>query len=135
MATIGLISRGVQGLVAIAHSPVVDQLPVLDDTPKPRGGLHRSPSPTVDPVEGGCANDYAYSFGDPANHPDLNGEGGCPPKKHHSWLGKARRVAGYVGVAAAVVDITIATAGANVPFVVGICWYQCGRDFKGAHLR
>jgi RHS repeat-associated protein len=28
----------------------------------------------VDPVEGGCANNYTYSFGDPINHPDLNGE-------------------------------------------------------------
>ena len=30
----------------------------------------------VDPIEGGCANDYTYVHGDPVNQYDLNGEGG-----------------------------------------------------------
>jgi len=29
-----------------------------------------------DPIEGGCANPYVFGFGDPVNHPDLNGQGG-----------------------------------------------------------
>ena len=37
----------------------------------------------VDPVVGGCANAYTYAFGDPLNHPDLTGQGGCPAKS--SW--------------------------------------------------
>jgi RHS repeat-associated protein len=32
---------------------------------------------TVDPINGGCANAYTYSFGDPLNHPDLTGQSGC----------------------------------------------------------
>jgi hypothetical protein len=28
---------------------------------------------SVDPRQGGCANDYAYVFGDPINHTDLSG--------------------------------------------------------------
>jgi RHS repeat-associated protein len=30
-----------------------------------------------DPIEGGCANQYTYAFGDPLNHPDLSGKGTC----------------------------------------------------------
>jgi RHS repeat-associated protein len=30
-----------------------------------------------DPVQGGCANDYTYGFGDPVNHPDLSGQALC----------------------------------------------------------
>jgi RHS repeat-associated protein len=30
---------------------------------------------SVDPIEGGCANDYAFGYGDPLNGPDLNGRG------------------------------------------------------------
>jgi RHS repeat-associated protein len=33
---------------------------------------------TVDPVDGGCANAYTYSFGDPLNNPDLTGRDYCP---------------------------------------------------------
>jgi hypothetical protein len=34
----------------------------------------------VDPVEGGCANDYSYVFADPVNAVDLDGRGTqrCP---------------------------------------------------------
>jgi RHS repeat-associated protein len=32
---------------------------------------------SVDPIEGGCANPYVYVFGDPLNHADLSGQGGC----------------------------------------------------------
>ena len=32
---------------------------------------------TVDPVEGGCANDYTYVFGDPVNQSDLSGRQSC----------------------------------------------------------
>lgn len=28
----------------------------------------------VDPIEGGCANDYSYVYGDPVNHSDLDGK-------------------------------------------------------------
>jgi RHS repeat-associated protein len=42
----------------------------------------------VDPIEGGCANDYTYVRGDPINSADLNGEG-CPGfiKQAASFLG------------------------------------------------
>ncbi len=30
---------------------------------------------SVDPIEGGCANDYVYVFGDPVNQKDLTGKG------------------------------------------------------------
>jgi RHS repeat-associated protein len=30
---------------------------------------------SVDPQQGGCANNYTYAFGDPTNNPDLNGQG------------------------------------------------------------
>jgi RHS repeat-associated protein len=32
---------------------------------------------SVDPVNGGCANPYTYSFGDPLNHADLSGRNAC----------------------------------------------------------
>lgn len=32
---------------------------------------------SVDPIEGGCANAYAFGYGDPIQGPDLNGQGGC----------------------------------------------------------
>lgn len=31
----------------------------------------------VDPINGGCANPYVYAYGDPLDHPDLSGQGGC----------------------------------------------------------
>jgi RHS repeat-associated protein len=34
---------------------------------------------SVDPVSGGCANAYTYSFGDPLNHADLTGKAACEP--------------------------------------------------------
>ena len=37
--------------------------------------LHSAGSSKVDPVEGGCANDYVYVFGDPVNSSDLDGRG------------------------------------------------------------
>jgi RHS repeat-associated protein len=33
---------------------------------------------TIDPIEGGCSNDYTYVFGDPVNTYDLDGRGVCP---------------------------------------------------------
>ncbi len=38
----------------------------------------------VDPVEGGSANSYDYSNGDPVNQFDLSGEGPCPPFLHRT---------------------------------------------------
>ena len=32
---------------------------------------------SADPVPGGCANAYTYSFGDPLNHGDLSGQAAC----------------------------------------------------------
>jgi RHS repeat-associated protein len=32
---------------------------------------------SVDPIEGGCANNYVYVFGDPLNSNDLTGQKGC----------------------------------------------------------
>lgn len=32
---------------------------------------------SVDPVQGGCANNYVYVFGDPVNEQDLSGQAGC----------------------------------------------------------
>jgi RHS repeat-associated protein len=32
---------------------------------------------SVDPLEGGCANNYVYVFGDPLNKNDLTGQFGC----------------------------------------------------------
>jgi hypothetical protein len=44
----------------------------------------------VDPVEGGCANDYVYVHGDPINTFDLNGTQASPPGSNQShrcsWL-------------------------------------------------
>lgn len=54
----------------------------------------------IDPIEGGCANNYTYGFGDPLNHPDLSGEGGC----HHSFwgsvLGDISTVTGFLSIPA-----------------------------------
>jgi len=66
-----------------------------------------------------CSNNYTYAFGDPINQPDLSGEGGCHKKHHGGWLHTLGRVAGYVGVGAAFVGVTIATGGADVPVFVG----------------
>lgn len=72
----------------------------------------------ADPFEGGCANDYVYSFGDPINHPDLSGQGGCH-KVHHSWwddLGTAISIAGaVVGIAA----LTVTTGGVGTALAFG----------------
>jgi RHS repeat-associated protein len=32
---------------------------------------------SVDPVHGGCANNYTYGFGNPIDHPDLTGRNAC----------------------------------------------------------
>ncbi len=36
----------------------------------------------VDPVEGGCLNDYEYAKGDPVNYVDLTGSVACPTSGH-----------------------------------------------------
>ena len=58
-----------------------------------------------DPIEGGCANDYTYAFGDPINHPDLGGQFSIGGFFHgigcwvsHNWktvVGVTMTVAGY----------------------------------------
>lgn len=53
-----------------------------------RGGMR--PDRLSDPVEGGCANDYVYGYGDPVNTFDLSGTQVSPPSSHESrrcsWL-------------------------------------------------
>ena len=60
---------------------------------------------SVDPVEGGSANDYDYANGDPINQFDLTGLGPCPPFLHrtrsdgsHYCKGNAAASAGRVAV-------------------------------------
>lgn len=72
-----------------------------------------------DPIEGGCANDYTYAFGDPLNHPDLSGEGGCH-KHHHHWWQTALEVAGVAVGAVGVVGFTVATFGVGDAFVAAV---------------
>jgi RHS repeat-associated protein len=43
----------------------------------------------VDPIEGGCANDYTYVRGDPMNESDVSGLAGCP-----GWLVRGARIVG-----------------------------------------
>lgn len=64
-----------------------------------------------DPIEGGCANDYMYAFGDPINHPDLTGQGGCKKKKHH-WWETAISVAADVGAVGLGIAAIVVTGGA-----------------------
>jgi RHS repeat-associated protein len=45
---------------------------------------------SVDPVEGGCSNDYAYVFGDPVNQTDLTGRMTCDGKWHQVWKRNVR---------------------------------------------
>ncbi|MFG2040777.1 RHS repeat-associated core domain-containing protein [Dactylosporangium sp. NPDC048998] len=49
-----------------------------------------------DPVDGGCANLYTYSFGDPLNTTDLNGQQACGSSSVPDY--KAGCGAGFVGV-------------------------------------
>ncbi len=68
---------------------------------------------SVDPIEGGCANAYTYSFGDPINHPDLDGQGGCP------WW---KRALGFVSrnweTVAGVVITAVGVALGGAPLIV-----------------
>lgn len=59
-----------------------------------------------DPIQGGCANQYTYAFGDPLSNPDLTGEGGCHKKKHC-----------FLGLCAGTLDIIGAVASAVAVFV------------------
>jgi RHS repeat-associated protein len=42
---------------------------------------------SVDPVNGGCANVYAYAFGDPLDHGDLTGQASCQDAANHFSVG------------------------------------------------
>jgi hypothetical protein len=76
------------------------------------------------PVEGGSANDYDYSNGDPINQFDLNGLGPCPPFLHrtrsdgsHYCKGNAAASAAHAGVDYVqdhAVDIATGAAAASV---------------------
>jgi hypothetical protein len=75
-------------------------------------------------VEGGSANDYDYSNGDPINQFDLNGLGPCPPFLHrtrsdgsHYCKGNAAASAAHAGVDYVqdhAVDIATGAAAASV---------------------
>jgi len=56
---------------------------------------------TVDPIQGGCANDFTYASGDPINHPDLSGESWWNPASWH-WgkIGCFGLFYGGLGIAA-----------------------------------
>ena len=63
-----------------------------------------------DPIQGGCANNYTYAFGDPVSNPDVSGTGGCHHQKKHCflgqcWLSSVGTIATYVGAAAGVVGL------------------------------
>lgn len=45
----------------------------------------------VDPVEGGCSNDYVYAFGDPVNQYDLTGLYTCDGKWHRAGGNRNRK--------------------------------------------
>ncbi|WGL52978.1 RHS repeat-associated core domain-containing protein [Nocardioides sp. BP30] len=68
---------------------------------------------TVDPVEGGCANPYTYSFGDPINHPDLTGRDGCD---------SSGLLAGMISITLGITSMAIAVSvGAEaVPLLVAL---------------
>ena len=67
---------------------------------------------TVDPIEGGCANDYAYVNGDPINQMDLSGKNWNPM----SWT--ACGIANAAGTAATWTarGAAVAALGAVDPF-------------------
>ena len=44
---------------------------------------------TTDPVEGGCANDYVYVYGDPINQSDLSGRQSCEAHSRKAFDTKA----------------------------------------------
>jgi len=59
----------------------------------------------TDPINGGCANQYTYAYGDPLNHPDLSGQDFCKS----------------VSAQAAVTWGTVLTTGGNIgEFLQGI---------------
>lgn len=70
----------------------------------------------VDPIEGGCANDYVYVFGDPVNASDLNGLSWYNPL---SWTacgvakvaGNASRILGGAAVVVGIGAVTFGTGG------------------------
>jgi RHS repeat-associated protein len=79
----------------------------------------------VDSVEGGCANDYTFAFGDPVNHPDLNGKSWWNPaswgsgnnnckSNGHPWLGVAFAAITIVAFAAVTGGVGLALAWAVI---------------------
>lgn len=82
-----------------------------------------------DPIEGGCANEYTYAWGDPLNNPDLSGQGtpgrdslawqhGGTCGSHSVW-GTVGRIALGVGAVAGIVAIGVATAGVGDVIIAG----------------
>ncbi|MGI8491424.1 MAG: RHS repeat-associated core domain-containing protein [Acidimicrobiales bacterium] len=67
----------------------------------------------VDPIQGGCANNYTYAFGDPINNPDLSGEGWFHSLTH--WVGC------HIGAIA-----TVAAFGTCVVASFGVCAVATG---------
>jgi RHS repeat-associated protein len=63
---------------------------------------------TVDPIEGGCANDYTYVDGDPINNADVNGEG----FGWHTVVGWAKDVYCFVKThAVSIAGVVLGAAG------------------------
>ncbi|MGI8491423.1 MAG: RHS repeat-associated core domain-containing protein, partial [Acidimicrobiales bacterium] len=58
--------NGAQGKLTDGNIVLMGARPYL-----PADGRFTQP----DPIEGGCANNYTYAFGDPLNNPDLTGQG------------------------------------------------------------
>ncbi len=65
---------------------------------------------TIDPIKGGCANDYTYGYGDPLNGADLTGMAWYDPSDWGIWgsIGGAfTSVAGFIDDHACVIGLTI----------------------------
>lgn len=98
---------------------------------------------SVDPIEGGCANNYVYVFGDPLQVSDLSGQKGCGKSK--SFWGTVLGDVSTVTGALSIIPTPFSGLLAGVSIVTGVgaaamdCpgqWStaQCVMDIGGAGL-